>query len=82
MNGETIGSFTETSPSSDVSASVAGSPYHIVLSSATGGTFSPTNYSIVYINGVLTVLPVTVVLPVAPAQLHGVLPEVKTPKIP
>jgi hypothetical protein len=44
---------------------VAGSPYSIVPSSATGGTFNPGNYTISYVNGTLTVtatgLTVTVV---------------------
>ena len=56
-NGETVGSVTETSPGRAATASVAGSPYVITPSSATGGTFTPTNYTITYVNGVLTVTP-------------------------
>ena len=57
MNGETIGAFTETSPGTAASASVAGSPYPIMASNASGGTFTATNYNIAYVNGLLTVLP-------------------------
>jgi hypothetical protein len=39
------------------SASVAASPYTITPSSATGGTFTPSNYTIAYVNGALTVTP-------------------------
>jgi hypothetical protein len=56
-NGETIGSVTETSPGSVATASVAGSPYAITPSVATGGTFTPGNYTIAYNNGVLTITP-------------------------
>jgi hypothetical protein len=46
VNSETIGSVTETSPGAAASASVAGSPYTITASAATGGSFTPSNYSI------------------------------------
>jgi filamentous hemagglutinin family protein len=59
--GETIGAFTETSPGTSATASVGGSPYAIVLSSASGGSFNPSNYTIVYVNGALTVTPQPVV---------------------
>ena len=55
VHGETVGSVTETSPGTAATASVAGSPYDIIPSSATGGTFTPSNYTITYVNGVLTV---------------------------
>ncbi|MGO9717283.1 MAG: YDG domain-containing protein, partial [Steroidobacteraceae bacterium] len=38
-------------------ANVAGSPYAIIPSAATGGTFNAGNYTIGYVNGVLTVNP-------------------------
>ena len=57
VNGETVGAFTETSLGTAASASVMGSPYPITISSASGGTFTPSNYNITYINGVLTVTP-------------------------
>jgi hypothetical protein len=57
VNGETVGSVTETSPGSAATAPVAGSPYVITPSGATGGTFTPSNYTIGYNNGVLTVTP-------------------------
>jgi len=55
QNGETIGSVTLTSAGSVATASVAGSPYAIVASAATGGTFTAANYTIGYTNGALTV---------------------------
>jgi hypothetical protein len=57
LAGETVGSVTEVSPGQPAGASVAGSPYTIVASNATGGTFAPGNYAIGYVNGVLTVGP-------------------------
>ena len=69
--GQTIGSVTETSTGSAVTAGVAGSPYSIVASAATGGTFAPGNYSISYVNGNLTVTP----LPVAIATVAGATRE-------
>jgi filamentous hemagglutinin family protein len=56
-NGETVGSVTETSAGTLVTANVLGSPYAITASNATGGTFVPTNYVISYVNGALTVNP-------------------------
>lgn len=58
QNSETIGSVTLTSAGTAAAATVAGSPYAIVPSAATGGTFSAANYTITYIDGVLTVDPV------------------------
>ena len=57
LNGDTIGAFTETSPGTAQSASVAGSPYPIQFSPASGGTFNNSNYNTSYVNGTLTVLP-------------------------
>jgi hypothetical protein len=61
-------------------SSVAGSPYAIVPSNATGGTFTPSNYSISYVNGALVVTPAVVVPPIEPPEL--VDPEVVPPEIP
>ena len=58
LNGNTVGSVTEVSPGTVATAPVAGSPYAITPSAATGGTFVPTNYTISYVNGALTVTPV------------------------
>ena len=58
QNGDTVGSVTLTSPGAAAAATVAGSPYPIVPSAATGGSFAPANYTIHYFNGSLTVLPV------------------------
>ena len=57
VNGDTVASVTETSTGSVATAPVAGSPYVIVPSNAAGGSFVPTNYTIGYVNGVLTVTP-------------------------
>ena len=54
-NGQTVGSVTLTSAGASQTASVAGSPYAIVASNATGGTFNANNYNINYVNGALTV---------------------------
>jgi len=75
MYGETVGSVTETSPGTVAAASVANSPYPITPSIATGGTFTPSNYTIGYVNGALTVLPLVpppvVVPPVEPVIVPG-----------
>ncbi len=55
QNSETIGTVTLTSSGAVSNAPVSGSPYSIVPSTATGGTFSPGNYAITYTNGTLTV---------------------------
>jgi hypothetical protein len=80
VNGETVDDVTLTSTGQVATASVAGSPYAIEPSNATGGTFTPGNYSISYVNGVLTVTPATVVPPIEPPEL--VDPEVVKPEIP
>ncbi len=56
-NGETIGSVALTSGGAAATAGVSGSPYALTPSSATGGTFSPSNYTITYNDGALTVNP-------------------------
>jgi filamentous hemagglutinin family protein len=76
VNGETVGAFTLTSAGAPANASVAGSPYPIRLSPASGGTFTASNYSIVYVNGLLTVLPVAVAQPIIPGQLTTVIAPV------
>jgi autotransporter-associated beta strand protein len=54
---ETIGSVTlaVSSGGDGANAAVAGSPYTITPSAATGGTFNPNNYNITYATGNLTV---------------------------
>jgi filamentous hemagglutinin family protein len=59
QNGETIGSVTLTSTGAAATATVAGGPYAIVASNASGGTFNASNYDISYDNGALTVDPAT-----------------------
>ena len=75
VNSETVASVTETSPGTVATAVVPG-PYAITPSAATGGSFTPTNYAITYVDGALLVTPapvppivvppVVVVPPVAP----------------
>ncbi len=60
VNNETIGSVTESSSGTAVTAGVTGSPYSILASAATGGTFAPGNYSISYVNGNLSVTPLAI----------------------
>lgn len=55
QNGETIGRLTLASSGAVDTAGVSGSPYSIVPSNATNGTFMASNYSITYVNGALTV---------------------------
>lgn len=56
-NGETIGSVSFISPGAAAVADVAGSPYTIVASNASGGSFDENNYSISYASGTLAVTP-------------------------
>ncbi|HUW36571.1 MAG TPA: MBG domain-containing protein [Rhodocyclaceae bacterium] len=56
-NGDTVGGVTETSPGAAATASVAGGPYAITPSAATGGSFVPSNYTIGYVDGALAVIP-------------------------
>jgi filamentous hemagglutinin family protein len=78
VNGETVGSVTLTSAGQAATAAVPGSPYAIVPSSATGGTFTPSNYSISYVSGVLTVTPAPVAPPDVPPPAV-VVPPVQPP---
>jgi hypothetical protein len=80
VNGETLEDVTLISNGQVATSSVAGSPYAIIPSNATGGTFTPSNYSISYVNGVLVVTPAVVVPPIEPPEL--VDPEVVPPDIP
>ena len=54
-NGETIGSVSISSAGAANTATIAGGPYAINVSNATGGTFNPSNYSITYNTGLLTI---------------------------
>ncbi len=56
FNGETIAQVIETSPGTVAKASISGSPYLIKAGLATGGTFNPSNYNIVYVNGLLVIV--------------------------
>ena len=62
VNGETIATVTLASAGAPATASVAGAPYAIIPSDATGGTFSVSNYNVNYVNGVLTVTPAILVI--------------------
>ena len=59
QNGETIGSVTLASSGGVATASVAGSPYAIIPSAPTGGTFTLGNYTPTYNAGTLTVTQAT-----------------------
>ncbi len=61
QNGETIGTVTITASGGTAVSDPAGA-YNLIPSAATGGTFSPANYSISYVNGTLTVNPLPVLL--------------------
>jgi hypothetical protein len=74
VNSETIGHVTETSPGQNPSAYLSGSPYVIHVSDATGGTFTPGNYSITYVSGVLTVVPGVPIPPFVPPFHPPVIP--------
>ncbi|MDP3700787.1 MAG: MBG domain-containing protein [Hylemonella sp.] len=56
-NSETIASVSLASAGAAPTAAVAGGPYAITASAATGGTFTAGNYSIHYVDGTLGVLP-------------------------
>ena len=68
-NGEAIGSVTLTSAGAPPTASVAGGPYSIVASAATGGTFTASDYAINYVNGTFTVNPPGVALTITANNL-------------
>ena len=55
--GETLGSVALASAGAAASAGVAGSPYALSVSGAAGGSFSPANYDISYLDGQLRVTP-------------------------
>jgi hypothetical protein len=63
-NADAISTVTLTSAAVSPLAPVAGSPYAIVPSAATGAGFVPGNYAITYVNGVFTVNPAGVALTV------------------
>ena len=58
QNNETIGSITLASSGASNTANVGS--YSLVPSTATGGTFAPSNYTISYVPGALTVSPATI----------------------
>lgn len=75
VNAETVGGVTETSPGTVATASVAGSTYAITPSNATGGTFTPSNYAINFINGTLTVTPAPLIVTASNvSKLYGETP--------
>jgi filamentous hemagglutinin family protein len=75
LNGNTVGSVTEVSPGTVATAPVAGSPYAITPSAATGGSFVATNYTISYVNGALTVTPIALTITASDAtKIYGQAP--------
>ena len=55
--GETLGTVTLASAGTAATAGVTASPYAIVIGNASGGSFNPANYVLLYGNGALTVTP-------------------------
>ncbi|MBS0591473.1 MAG: hypothetical protein JSR65_12660, partial [Proteobacteria bacterium] len=89
----TVTSVTLASAGANASASVAGSPYTIVVPNITGGTYNPANYNIVLVTGKLTVLPAAQALNFAaptmiavgmtlPFSVAGVAPNAGNPIVP
>jgi hypothetical protein len=66
-NGETIGWVNLASPGAAPTAGVTGSPYVIAAGGASGGTFSPSNYTITFEAGSLSVSPATLTVTATPA---------------
>ncbi len=60
LNGDTVTGVTLTSPGTTATATVAGSPYNIVPSAASGTGLA--NYTISYNNGTLTVNPASLTI--------------------
>jgi hypothetical protein len=63
QNGNSVGSVSLTSVGAPAVATVLGSPYPIVASAATGGTFTASNYFITYSNGTMVVTAAPVPVP-------------------
>ena len=78
QNGESIGSVSGTSPGAAADAAAPG-PYAITPGKATGGSFTPSNYAITYVNGALVVIPAVTVPPVVPPVV--VEPPVLVPPV-
>jgi filamentous hemagglutinin family protein len=57
QNAETVGSVTLTSAGAAATAHVAGGPYTITPSAASGGSFTASDYAISYVNGALLMVP-------------------------
>ncbi len=70
QNGESVGSVTLASAGAAGTADVAGSPYAITASGATGGSFNSANYKIGYVNGALSVAPASITV-TADSQTRG-----------
>jgi hypothetical protein len=88
QNSETVGSVTELSPAGTPTTAAVPGPYAIIPSDATGGTFTPGNYTISYVNGELTVTPALVPPPVTPTYIAPPVtpvtwvPVIAPPRIP
>jgi hypothetical protein len=67
QNGNSVGAVSLTSEGAPAVATVLGSPYPIIASAATGGTFTASNYFITYSNG-------TMVVTAAPTPVPPVVP--------
>ena len=63
QNGNSIGSVSLTSVGAPAVATVFGSPYPIIASAATGGTFRISNYVVTYTNGTMVVTAAPIPVP-------------------
>ena len=63
QNANSVGSVSLASAGAPAVATVVGSPYPIVASAATGGTFTASNYFITYSNGTMLVTAAPVPVP-------------------
>ena len=63
QNGNSVGSVSLTSVGAPSAATVLGSPYPIIASAATGGTFRVSNYVVTYTNGTMVVTAAPIPVP-------------------
>ena len=80
QNGEAVGSVTQVSPAGTPLTAAVPRPYAITPSAATGGTFTPSNYTITYLAGALTgtPAPLTVTVTVTALDVTKVFGETPT----
>ncbi|WP_158269491.1 MBG domain-containing protein [Limnohabitans sp. JirII-29] len=80
QNTDAISSVSLASTGLAATAPVANSPYGVTPSAATGSSFAASNYTITYVNGVLTVTSITPpTIPVTPPAEPPLLPTPMPP---